>query len=64
MATLAVILVAGAVVWSLAYEKYRGIAKPEQYHLVFKDAKRSWFLDNGALKLRTEEESGIQYLDV
>ena len=64
IAALAMILVAGAMVWSLAYEKYHQIAKPEQYQLVFKDVKRSWFLDTGALKLKTEEESGIQYLEV
>jgi hypothetical protein len=63
---LATILVAGAMVlvWPLAYEKYHQIAKPEQYLLVFKDAKRSWFLNNGAIKLKTEEESGSKYLEV
>ena len=61
---LAMILVAGAMVWWLANEKYHQITKPEQYQLVFKDVKRSWFLDNGAIKLKTEEESGIKYLEV
>lgn len=63
---LAMILVAGAMVlvWPLAYEKYHRIAKPEQYQLVFKDGKHSWFLDTGAIKLKTEEESGIKYLEV
>jgi hypothetical protein len=68
MVALAVILVAGAMVllWPLAYEKYRQLAEPEPYRLVFKDrdGQRSWFLDTGALKLKTEEESGIQYLEV
>jgi hypothetical protein len=61
---LAMILVAGVLVWSLAYEKYHQIAKPEQYQLVFKDGKRSWFLDTGAIKLKTEDDSGIKYLEV
>jgi hypothetical protein len=61
---LATILVAGVLVWSLAYEKYHQIAKPEQYQLVFKDGKRSWFLDTRAIKLKTEDDSGIKYLEV
>ena len=63
---LAMTLVAGALVlvWPLAYEKYQQIAKPEQYQLVFNDGKRSWFLDTGAIKLKTEEESGVKYLEV
>ncbi|MCX5819723.1 MAG: hypothetical protein NT047_07415 [Deltaproteobacteria bacterium] len=61
---LAMILVAGALVWSLAYEKYHQIAKPEQYQLVSKDGKRFWFLDTGAIKLKTEDDSGIKYLEV
>jgi len=66
IAVPAMILVAGALVLLLVYEKYHRIAKPEQYQLVFKDrdGKRSWFLDTGALKLKTEEESGIRYLEV
>lgn len=66
IAVPAVILVAGALVLLLVFEKYRQIAEPEQYRLVFKDrdGQRSWFLDTGALKLKTEEESGIQYLEV
>jgi hypothetical protein len=63
---LAMILAAGVLVWAwpLVYEKYQQIAKPEPYQLVFKDSKRSWFLDAGAIKLKTEEESGIRYLEV
>ena len=63
---LAMILAAGvlALVWPLAYETYRRMAEPEPYRLVFSDGKRSWFLDTGALKLKTEEGTGIQYLEV
>lgn len=64
--TLAMILAAGVMVlvWPLAYEKYQQLAKPEPYQLVFTDGKRSWFLDTGALKLKTEEGTGIRYLEV
>jgi hypothetical protein len=64
IATLTMIVAAGAIVWPLAYEKYHQMAKPEPYQLVFRDGKRSWFLDTEALKLKTEQESGIQYLEV
>lgn len=56
--------VALALGWPLVYEKYRQIAKPEPYQLVYTDGKRSWFLDTGAIKLKTEEGSGIRYLEV
>lgn len=63
---LATILAAGAMVlgWPLVYEKFQRMAKPEPYQLVYTDGKRSWFLDTGAIKLKTEEGSGIQYLEV
>jgi hypothetical protein len=62
----AMILLAGVLVLLPVYEKYHQMAKPEPYQLVFKDrdGKRSWFLDTRALKLKTEEASGIQYLEV
>jgi len=63
---LAMILAAGVMLWAwpLVYEKYQQFTKPEQYRLVFKDSKRSWFLDTGAIKLKTEEVSEIKYLEV
>jgi hypothetical protein len=66
IAAPAVILVAGAMVlaWPPVYKKYLPIAGPEPYQLVFKDGKRSWLLDTGALTLKTEQASGIKYLEV
>ncbi|MCE5262064.1 MAG: hypothetical protein LLG97_00880 [Deltaproteobacteria bacterium] len=63
---LSMILAAGVMVlvWPLAYEKYRELVKPDPYQLVFTDGKRSWSLDTGALKLKTEEGTGIRYLEV
>jgi hypothetical protein len=60
------ILAAGLIVlaWPLAYEKYRQAAEPKPYQLVYSDGKRSWSLDTGSLRLKTEEGSGIPYLEV
>lgn len=65
-AALATILAAAALVlgWPLVYEKLQRIAKPDPYQLVYTDGKRSWFLDTGAIELKTEEGSGIRYLEV
>ena len=66
MAVPTLLLIAGALVLLLAFEEDRPIAEPEQYRHVFRDrdGMRSWFLDTGALELKTEEESGIKYLEV
>ena len=65
---LLMILAAGVTVWvwPLAYEKYQQLVKPDPYQLVFKDmnGQRSWSIDTGTLKLKTEEGTGIRYLEV
>jgi hypothetical protein len=63
-AVLAGVLAAAVLFWPLAYEKVHRTSGPDPLQLVYTDGQRSWFLDTRSLRLKTEPETGIPYLEV
>lgn len=57
-------VVIGLALMPAMYEKYRELTRPEQYQLIYQEGPRSWYLDRWSLEQRSEQETGIKYLDV